>query len=73
MNGGLWNARCMDACILSKKQDDKAAYESLLKFGNQYVQRLSDSQKFLWQKIKDSAVAMLKPDKSRNATNKNIE
>ena len=27
MNGGLWNARCMDACIISKKQGDKAAYE----------------------------------------------
>ena len=25
MKGGLWNARCLDACILSKKQDDKAA------------------------------------------------
>jgi hypothetical protein len=25
MNGGLWNARCMDACIISKKQDDKVA------------------------------------------------
>jgi hypothetical protein len=71
MKGGLWNGRCMDACILSKKQNDKAAYEFLLKFGDQYVQSLSDSQKLLWQEIKDSAAAMLKPAKPCDATNKN--
>jgi hypothetical protein len=27
MNGGLWNARCMDASIESKKQGNKVAYE----------------------------------------------
>ncbi|HML73179.1 MAG TPA: hypothetical protein PKB02_01660 [Anaerohalosphaeraceae bacterium] len=61
MNGGLWNARCMDACILSKKKNDKAAYEFLLKFGDQYAQAISDEQKDVWQKIKDSAAAMLNP------------
>lgn len=61
MNGGLWNARCMDACILSKKKNDKAAYEFLLKYGDQYAQAISDEQKEVWQKIKDSAAAMLNP------------
>jgi hypothetical protein len=71
MKGGLWNGRCMDACILSKKQNDKVAYEFLLKFGDQYVQSLSDSQKLRWQEIKDSAAAMLRPVKSCDAANKN--
>ena len=71
MKGGLWNARCMDACILSKKQDDKVAYEFLLKFGDQYVQGLPESQKSTWQQIKDSADALLKPAKFCDATNKN--
>ena len=59
MNGGLWNARCMDACILSKKQNDKAAYELLIKYGDQYAQAISDEQKDVWQKIKESAAAIL--------------
>ena len=59
MTGGLWNARCMDACILSKKQNDKAAYELLIKYGDQYAQAISDEQKDVWQKIKESAAAML--------------
>ncbi|MFA6187527.1 MAG: hypothetical protein WC770_10020 [Phycisphaerae bacterium] len=59
MNGGLWNARCMDAGILSKKQNDKAAYELLIKYGDQYAQAISDEQKDVWQKIKESAAAML--------------
>jgi len=61
MKGGLWNARCMDACILSKKQNDKAAYDFLVKFGDQYIQSLSDSQKLLWREIKNNAASMLKP------------
>lgn len=73
MKGGLWNARCMDACILSKKQNDKAAYEFLIKFGDQYVQSFSDSQKLLWQEIKDSAAALLKPAKFCDAANKNTQ
>jgi hypothetical protein len=59
MNGGLWNARCMDACILSKKKNDKAAYEFLLKYGDQYAQAISGEQKDVWQKIKESAATML--------------
>ena len=73
MNGGFWNARCMDACILSKKQDDKAAYEFLLNFGDQYVQGLPESQKLLWQQIKDSTVAMLNPAESCDVANKNTK
>jgi len=61
MNGGLWNGRYMDACILSKKKNDKAAYEFLLKFGDQYAQAISDEQKEIWQTIKISAAAMLNP------------
>ena len=64
MKGGLWNARCMDACILSKKEDDKAAYEFLLTFGDKYAQQLSESQKLLWQETKDKAAAMFKTAES---------
>ena len=67
MNGGLWNGRCLDACIMSKKQNDKVAYEFLLKFGNLYARDLSKKQKQLWEKTKDTAAAMLKPAKSCNA------
>jgi hypothetical protein len=56
MNGGLWNARCMDASILSRKEDDKAAYEFLLDFGDKYAQQLSDNQKVLWHQIKENAL-----------------
>lgn len=59
MNGGLWNARCLDACILSRKQNNKAAYEFLLKFGDQYAQSLTAEQKEVWLKIKEIADAML--------------
>lgn len=59
MNGGLWNARCLDACILSNKQNNKAAYEFLFKFGDQYAQSLAAEQKEVWLKIKESAAAML--------------
>ena len=73
MKGGLWNARCMDACILSKKQDDKAAYEFLLNFGDKYVQELPESQKLLWQQIKDSTAAMLNPAESCDVANNNTK
>lgn len=59
MNGGLWNSRCLDACILSKKKTDKAAYELLIKFGDQYALWISNEQKELWKKIKESVAAML--------------
>lgn len=61
MNGGLWNGRCLDACTLSKKHCDKAAYEFLLKFGDQYSQLLSDAHKAQWQQIKNTTAAMLNP------------
>lgn len=60
MNGGLWNARCMDACIISKKQGDKAAYELLLKSGDQFILGLSAGEKLQWQNIKDKAGETLK-------------
>lgn len=72
MKGGLWNARCMDACILSKKQDDKAAYEFLLTFGDKYVQQLPETQKLKWQEIKYNAATLLKTAESCDAANKNI-
>ena len=59
MNGGLWNGRVLDACIKSGKEGDKAAYEFLLKFGDQYSQQLAEDRKPLWQEIKDNAAAML--------------
>jgi hypothetical protein len=60
MKGGLWNARCMDASVMSKKQGDKAAYEFLLKFGDQYASSLSRDQQRQWQTIKDQADLRLK-------------
>jgi hypothetical protein len=73
MDGGLWNARCLDACLLSKQQDDKAAYEFLLKFGDQLSRSLSESQKKQWQEIKDSAEAILGPVTSPGTINKNAQ
>jgi len=63
MKGGLWNGRCLDACIMSKKQGDKAAYESLIKFGDQYASDLSDDRQRQWQDIKDQAAGILKGHK----------
>ena len=59
MIGGLWNGRCMDACVMSKKKGDKAAYDFLLKFGDQYTSNLSVDQQRQWQNIKDQAANML--------------
>lgn len=61
MNGGLWNGRCMDASRLSRKKNDKVAYDFLIKYGDQYAQNLAEDQKAVWQQIKDSAAAMLNP------------
>jgi len=60
MKGGLWNGRCMDASIMSKNQGDKAAYEFLLKFGDQYASGLSADQQRQWQEIKNQAAGILK-------------
>jgi hypothetical protein len=60
MNGGLWNARCMDASIESKKQGNKFAYESLIKFGEQYSKVLSATEQEKWSTIKAEAASMLK-------------
>jgi hypothetical protein len=66
MKGGLWNGRCLDACIMSKKQGDKAAYEFLIKFGDQYVLSLSDDEKRKWQSIKDHAAGLLNDSKEKH-------
>jgi hypothetical protein len=60
MKGGLWNGRCMDACLMSKKQGDKAAYEFLIKFGDQYALDLSADLRRQWKEIKDQAAGLLK-------------
>jgi len=70
MIGGLWNGRCLDACIMSKKQGDKVAYEFLIKFGDQYASSLSDDEKHKWQEIKDYAAGLLKGNK-KNTKQKN--
>jgi hypothetical protein len=70
MKGGLWNGRCLDACIMSKKQGDKVAYEFLIKFGDQYASSLSDDEKRKWQEIKDHAAGLLKNSKE-NTKQKN--
>ena len=59
MIGGLWNGRCLDACVMSKKQGDKAAYDFLLKFGDQYTSNLSVDKQRQWQNIKDQAANIL--------------
>jgi hypothetical protein len=66
VTNGLWNARCMDACILSGKKNNKAAYEFLLKFGDEYAQTLPENQKLLWQEIKDKAFATLDTEVTNN-------
>jgi hypothetical protein len=60
MKGGLWNGRCMDACIMSRKQGNKVAYEFLIKSGDQYASSLSTDLKRQWQEIKDQAAGLLK-------------
>jgi len=63
MKGGLWNGRCLDACIMSKKQGDKAAYEFLIKFGDQYISSLSEEHQRQWRQIKEQAVRLLRGQK----------
>jgi len=63
MKGGLWNGRCIDASIMSKKQGDRAAYEFLIKFGDQYVSSLSEDEQRQWQEIKEQAANLLKGQK----------
>ncbi len=60
MKGGLWNGRCIDACLMSRKQGDKVAYEFLIKFGDQYASDLSAALQRQWQEIKDHAAGLLK-------------
>jgi hypothetical protein len=60
MKGGLWNGRCLDVSIKSKKFGDKVAYEVLAKYGDQLVSSLSVHEKRQWQKIKDHAAGLLK-------------
>jgi hypothetical protein len=67
MKGGLWNARCMDACLMSKEQGDKVAYEFLLKFGDRYASGLPSDQQRQWQTIKNEAANRLKGDPESTA------
>lgn len=60
MKGGLWNGRCIDACLMSRNQGDKAAYEFLIKFGDQYASSLSADLQRQWRQIKDHAAHLLK-------------
>ena len=60
MTGGLWNGRCLRACIMSSKQGDKAAYEFLIEFGDQLASSLSADQQGQWQVIKERAAGLLK-------------
>lgn len=60
MIGGLWNAACLSAGILSNEQGDKAAYEYLLNFSDKYLQDISNDKKRLWQQVMANAVTLLK-------------
>ena len=59
MNGRLWNGHILDACIMSKKESDNAAYECLLKFADQYASTLSAEQQHQWQNVKGKAALSL--------------
>ena len=59
MNGGLWNGRCLDACVMSKKQGDKTAYDFLLKYGDLYASNLPADKQQQWQIIKGQATNIL--------------
>jgi len=67
--GGVWNAACLDACILSHKQDDKAAYEYLLNFAVKYSKILTESERLLLEQIKANAAALLKSEEPHDAVN----
>jgi hypothetical protein len=70
MKGGLWNGRCLDACIMSKKQGERVAYEFLIKFGDQYISSLSEEHHRRWQEIKDHAASLLKGHKQNTKPKK---
>jgi hypothetical protein len=59
MVGGLWNGRCIDACVMSKKQGDKVAYGFLIKYGDQDASNLSVDKQHQWQIIKGKAANIL--------------
>jgi len=56
---GPMNGRILDACIMSKKKGDNAAYEFLLKFGDRYASTLSAEQQRQWQNVKGKVAAVL--------------
>ncbi len=69
MIGGIWNGASLTACIMSHKQDDKAAYEYLLKIADKYSTCLNSDQQKCLQKIKLNAASLLNREKSCNSTN----
>lgn len=60
LNGGFWNAKCMDAHILSKKAGNKKAYQLLINFGDELSSCLPLSVQNRWNALKGKAAAMLK-------------
>jgi hypothetical protein len=73
MIGGIWNGACLTACITSHKQDDKAAYEYLLKIADKYSTCLNDDQKKCLQKIKLNAASLLKSSELSDAAKTECE
>jgi hypothetical protein len=67
MNGGLWNGRVLDASIMSNKDGDKAAYDFLVKFGDQYASTLPDDKQRQWQDIKSKAATKFAGYKTKSA------
>jgi hypothetical protein len=59
MEGGIWNGVCLTACIISHKQNEKGAYEYLLKIADKYSVCLTNDQKQILQEIKVKAAAFL--------------
>ena len=59
MEGGIWNGACLTTSIMSHKQDEKGAYEYLLKIADKYSVCLNDEQKQILQEIKSNAAALL--------------
>ena len=70
MEGGIWNGSCLTASIMSHKQDDKVAYEYLLRIADKYSVCLTEEQKHTLEEIKTNAAALLKNSDSHNSAHK---
>ena len=64
---------CLTASIMSHKQDDKVAYEYLLKIADKYLVCLNDEQRQALQEIKFNATSFLKSSEPTDGAKKKCE